>query len=123
GPDLLPDPAAARMAAGAGLERRVEIRRRCGAPHRGMHALEPPRRRVASREPDLESGVGATRTVFRRGFSPLDVPRTGTVARFAGDVDLLPGGRVAIGRRVVAALHVGGVAFGAHVVPVLIGGG
>ena len=47
--------------------------------------------------------------------------RTRPVASLTGDVDLRPGGVVAILRGEVALAKVGGVTLGAHVVPVLVG--
>ena len=55
----------------------------------------------------------------RRHLGPRHVPRAGAVARLAAHVDLRPRGLVGVGLRVEALDEVGGVALGAHAVPVL----
>src|SRR5271165_6218023 len=57
---------------------------------------------------------------FLVSLRPCHMVRTGPVARFAGDIDLRPRSRVAVLGKVVILAQVGGVAIGAHVVPVLV---
>ncbi len=53
-----------------------------------------------------------------RKLGPLHMPGSGAVAGFAADVDVRPGGLVRVGLDVVVLLEVGGMARGAHPVPV-----
>ena len=63
--------------------------------------------------------IGGRRTRDVGDLGPLDVQRTRSVAGFAADVDVRPGGRVAVGLRIVVLVEVGRVALRAHAVPVL----
>ena len=50
---------------------------------------------------------------------PLDMARAGAMAGLTGDADVGPGSVVTVFRQSVVLLQVGGVAIGAHEVPVL----
>jgi len=72
-----------------------------------------------ARGPDQKPGVGHPGPAHGRNARPGHVLRAGAVARLAGDVDLGPGRMEAAVIGVVVLLQVGGVALGAHTVPVL----
>src|SRR5208283_4916864 len=57
---------------------------------------------------------------FLVSLRPCHMVRTGPVARFAGDIDLRPRGRIAVLGEIVILAQIGGVAIGAHVVPGLV---
>ena len=82
--------------------------------------VDRPRHAAAIAEFGGEAAARQALAALGRRVCECDVLGAGPVAGFAPDTDLRPFRRVGVGRRVVVLPHVGRVAVGAHVIPVLL---
>ena len=107
-----------RMATRAGLDLPRFLGRRA-APRDGLVGDEMPCARIS--QVDIEAGIGCVLQPAAVGHCNVSLTRS--VAGFAADVDLAPGGCVRVRVRVVSFRQVRAVTLGAAGVPVVVAAG
>src|SRR5437899_7913247 len=111
------DDLAAGMAGGTAVELCRDERSR--APRNAGVRVHLPPPRIGRLQPGGQASPLLPAISWRVGASlgPDDMTRAGTVARFAGHIEVGPGGPIGVSSDVVVLLYIGRMAIGALVVP------